>query len=297
MKVVLFCGGMGMRLREYSESIPKPMVPIGSRPILWHLMKYYAHFGHKDFILCLGWKGDAIKDYFLNYDECVSNDFVMRKGGEIDLLGSDIHDWTITFVETGLQSNVGERLRLVEPYLQGEDVFLANYSDGLTDMHLPTLIDYFYERGSIGSCLGVRPNQTFHLVDSDENGLVTDLTPVTRAELWMNGGFFVFSNEIFRFMREGEELVLEPFQRLMAQKKLSILQYEGFWSCMDTYKEKQRLDDLYAPGDTPWQVWNHRPEDVPRRLEAFRPVNGTGGRRSVVRERTADRRLRLKDLD
>jgi len=259
MKVILFCGGQGMRLREYSENIPKPMVNIGNRPILWHLMKYYAHFGHKEFILCLGWKGNAIKDYFLNYDECVSNNFVLRTGGQVDLLGSDIHDWNITFVDTGQMSCVGERLMAVEPYLEDDDVFLANYSDGLSDLHLPDLIDYFLHRDSIATCLGVRPNQTFHLVDIDGQGLVTDLTPVAQAELWMNGGFFVMRREIFDYMRDGEELVLEPFQRLMAIKKLSILQYDGFWSCMDTYKEKQQLDEMYAQGNAPWEVWKSAP--------------------------------------
>jgi len=259
MKVVLFCGGMGMRLREYSESIPKPMVRIGTRPILWQLMKYYSHFGHNDFILCLGWKGDVIKDYFLNYDECTSNNFVLRTGKQVDLLGSDIHDWTITFVDTGLSSNIGDRLQAVRPYLEGEDVFLANYSDGLTDLHLPTIIDYFHQQDSVATFLGVRPRQSFHLVGTDGGGLVTDLKPIADAGLWMNGGFFVLRSEIFQNMRDGEELVLEPFQRLMVQKKLSIFQYEGFWGCMDTFKEKQALDEMVAAGNRPWEVWNLPP--------------------------------------
>jgi glucose-1-phosphate cytidylyltransferase len=258
MKVVLFCGGLGLRLRDYSESIPKPMVTIGPRPILWQLMKYYAHFGHKDFILCLGWKGNAIKDYFLNYDECASNNFVLRKGSRVDLLGSDIQDWTITFVDTGLTSNIGQRLKAVEPYLQGEDVFLANYSDALTDLHLPGLIDYFHQRDSIATCLGVKPRQSFHLVDSDGDGLVTGLTPIAESGLWMNGGFFALRSEIFQYIKDGEELVIEPFQRLMALKKLSILHYDGFWGCMDTYKEKQLLDDMYQSGRRPWEVWNEQ---------------------------------------
>ena len=262
MKVVLFCGGLGMRLREYSESVPKPMVNIGTRPILWHLMKYYAHYGHKDFILCLGWKGDIIKDYFLNYDECVSNNFVLRTGGQVTLLGSDIHDWNITFVDTGQTACVGERLACIEPFLEDDEVFLANYSDGLSDLHLPRAIDYFYQHDSIATCLGVRPNQSFHLVESDETGLVTDLTPVGSTDLWMNGGFFVMHRKIFYYIEEGEELVLEPFQRLMARKKLSILQHDGFWSCMDTYKEKQQLDETYAQGNAPWEVWKSLPARV-----------------------------------
>src|SRR6201998_4508801 len=142
MKVVLFCGGLGMRIREYPEPVPKPMITIGYRPILWHVMKYYAHYGHNDFILCLGYKGDVIKEYFLNYDECLSNDFVLSTGARrIDLLRKDIADWRITFVDTGMTSNIGERLKAVEPFLRGETMFLANYSDGLTDFPLPLLID------------------------------------------------------------------------------------------------------------------------------------------------------------
>src|SRR3954468_9817857 len=134
MKVVLFCGGLGMRMREFSEAVPKPMVPIGYRPILWHVMKYYAHHGHKDFILCLGYQADVIKSYFLEYNECLSNDFVLSKGGKnLELLTTDIDRWRITFVDTRLKSNIGQRLKAVERQLEGEEMFLANYSDGLSD--------------------------------------------------------------------------------------------------------------------------------------------------------------------
>ena len=134
MKVVIFCGGLGTRLREYSETIPKPLVNIGERPIIWHLMKYYAHFGHKDFILCLGYRGDLIKNFFLNYNECDSNDFVLSESGrKIELFNEDTSDWRITFVDTGLKSNIGQRLKAVEKHLEGEEVFLANYTDGLSD--------------------------------------------------------------------------------------------------------------------------------------------------------------------
>src|SRR6266702_7180278 len=147
MKVVLFCGGLGLRLRDYSETIPKPMVTIGYRPILWHVMKYYAHFGHKDFILCLGYRADVIKNYFVNYSELISNDFVLRNGGrDVKVFNRDIDDWTITFVDTGANTNIGQRLKAVEKYLDGDEVFLANYSDNLTDFQLPKLIDRFHEQ-------------------------------------------------------------------------------------------------------------------------------------------------------
>jgi len=255
MKVVLFCGGLGLRLREYNESVPKPMVPIGYRPIMWHLMKYYAHYGHTDFILCLGWQANAVKDFFLNYNECVSNNFVLQKNGEVELLNSDIHDWTITFVDTGVNANIGQRLKAVEPYLEGEKVFLANYSDGLTDLPLPELTDHFFDHDSIATCMAVKPNQSFHLIDADDNGLVNKLTPMADANIWMNAGFFVFSSEIFDHIHEGEELVLEPFERLTAKQKLRVYRHHGFWGCMDTYKEKQVLDGMYQRGEAPWTVW------------------------------------------
>ncbi len=256
MKVVLFCGGLGTRLREFSSNIPKPMVNIGYRPILWHVMKYYAHYGHKDFILCLGYKADAIKNYFLNYDECVSNDFTLLKGGkQIQLVSSDIEDWKITFVDTGLHSNIGQRFKAVEEYLEGEEVFLANYSDGLTDLHLPDLIEDFYKHNKIASFLCVKPSQSFHLVSSEENGCVNDIKDIRQAGIRINGGFFVFKKDIFKYMEAGEELVLEPFQRLIKLKQLFAYNYDGFWGCMDTFKEQQQLDDMYTQGKAPWVVW------------------------------------------
>lgn len=256
MKVVLFCGGFGMRLREYSEAIPKPMVNIGYRPIMWHIMKYYAHFGHKDFILCLGWQANAIKEYFLDYNECLSNDFVLSSGGNaLKLLGSDIHDWTITFVDTGTTTIIGQRLKAVEPYLEGEETFLANYADGLTDLHLPDLVDFHRRRDSVATFLSVRPTQSFHAVMADRSGHVRDIQAVSDGDMWMNGGYFVLDHRIFNYLRKGEELVEEPFQRLIAERRLATYRHNGFWCCMDTYKEKQTLDDMHARGDTPWEVW------------------------------------------
>jgi len=256
MKVVIFCGGLGMRLRDYAENIPKPMVPIGYRPILWHVMKYYAHFGHKDFILCLGHRADAIKHYFLNYDECLSNDFKLSRGGKhVDLFNSDIDDWKITFADTGVTSNIGQRLMAVEKYVEDEEVFLANYCDGLSDVHLPDLIDLAQQRKHVGTFLSVKPNLTYHVVDADEDGVVREMRPIQQSALRVNGGYFVFRREIFQCIREGEELVLEPFQRLISKKQLLAHRYDGFFATMDTFKDKQQLDDLYASGNAPWEVW------------------------------------------
>jgi glucose-1-phosphate cytidylyltransferase len=257
MKVVLFCGGLGMRIRD-AENLPKPMVQIGYRPILWHVMKYYAHFGHKDFILCLGYGADTIKNYFLNYNECVSNDFVLSGGGKrLDLISSDIHDWRITFVDTGIHSNIGQRLKAVERYLAGEESFFANYSDGLSDLPLPQQLEHFREHKKIASFLCVRPNLSYHLVSLQEgNGsLVSGIHAINNGTVLINGGFFIFRKEIFGYIREKEELVAEPFHRLLQEKQLIGYPYNGFWASMDTFKDRQRLEGLYSEGIAPWELW------------------------------------------
>jgi glucose-1-phosphate cytidylyltransferase len=227
---------------------------------VWYIMKYYAHFGHTDFILCLGSKGNLIKDYFLNYNECASNDFVLKSGGsQISLFNRDIHDWKITFVDTGIAANVGQRLKAVQRHLEGESVFLANYADGLSDLPLPPLIDYFHEHQAIAAFVAVKPSQGWHTVTMDDEGTVKTVRGISSSDVWMNGGYFVLSNAIFDHLREGEELVCEPFQRLIAIEKLFAYKYEGFWGSMDTFKEKQRLDDMYARGDSVWEVWKTAP--------------------------------------
>jgi glucose-1-phosphate cytidylyltransferase len=256
MKVVLFCGGLGMRLREHSESLPKPLVTVGPRPILWNLMKYYAHYGHRDFILCLGHGAEAIKSYFLNYDERLSNDFVLRKGGaDVELLARDIDDWTITFVDTGLRSNIGMRLRAVRSHLEGEEAFLANYADGLSDLPLDRYLEHFREHRRIASMLSVPAPQTVHMIHAEKSGLVQSIEHVRSSELRMNAGFFAFRREIFDYIGEGEELVVEPFQRLIQARELVAYPHDGFWMAMDTFKDKQHFEALVASGTTPWQVW------------------------------------------
>jgi len=256
MKVVLFCGGAGMRLRGYTDDIPKPMVQIGPRPILWHLMKYYAHFGHKDFILCLGLKGNVIKDYFLNYDESVSNDFIWAQGGQkIHLLNRDIDDWTITFVETGANATIGERLKAVEPFLDGEEMFLANYGDGVSDVPLPSMLETFRQSHAIALLLLVQPTASFDIVNARSGGIVTDISALNRTDIWINGGFFALRDEIFRYIHPGDELVREPFQRLIEKQALLAYKYTGFWHCMDTFKDKQHLEEL-DHGPAPWRVWH-----------------------------------------
>jgi glucose-1-phosphate cytidylyltransferase len=262
MKVVLFCGGLGMRLREVSENVPKPMVPIGYRPIIWHLMKYYAYYGHKDFILALGHKADTFKSYFLNYQEWLSNDFILDGlSHQPQLLHTDIHDWKITFVDTGVNSNIGMRLKAVEKHLAGEEAFLANYSDGLTDLPLDKLIDFFKAKNKIATFMSVHTGQSFHTVSVKADGTVESIQDMAQAGLTINGGFFAFKREIFDYLKPGEELVHEPFQRLIAKGELTAYHHSGFWGCMDTFKDKQRLDDLYARGDAPWEVWKKTPAE------------------------------------
>lgn len=260
MKVVLFCGGLGTRLREHSDAIPKPLVEIGYRPIIWHLMRYYAHFGHKDFILCLGYRGDMIRQFFLDFRAAMSTDFALSEGGrKIRLLGESEEDWQVTCVDTGMHSNLGERLSRVRHLLQGEEMFLANYSDGLSDLPLVEHVDIFQKGNSIASFLSVRPSQSFHAVKADAGGLVSAIEPVSASDYWINGGFFCLRSEIFDYMRHGEELVVEPFQRLISEKRLSTLKYEGFWAAMDTFKDKITLNRMEARGNCPWMVWKNAP--------------------------------------
>lgn len=256
MKVVLFCGGMGTRLGGTSDNLPKPMVKIGYRPILWHIMKYYAFFGHKDFVLCLGYKADVIKDYFLNYNECISNDFMMLNGGkDLRLKTSDIGDWAINFIDTGLKTNIGQRLKAVEPYIGEDTIFMANYADGLTDTNLTAMLDFFVETGKTACFICATPAQSFHVVNVGEGGLVADIKYVRDSNLLINGGFFIFRREIFNYIRPGEELVIEPFQRLINEQQLVAYRADRFW-CMDTFKEHQELNDLHNQGHAPWEVWN-----------------------------------------
>jgi glucose-1-phosphate cytidylyltransferase len=260
MKVVLFCGGLGTRLRDFSETIPKPMVTIGYRPILWHVMKYYAYYGHKDFILCLGYRADAIKTYFLNYNECTSNDFVLSAGGKkLELSNSDIDDWRITFVDTGIESNIGQRLKAVEKHLEGEDEFFANYSDGVTDLPLPQQLEHFRLHDKTASFLCVRPNLSYHIISLEEGNakLVSALHAINNGSVRVNGGFFIFKRKIFDYLDGRQELVNGPFQRLIDEKQLIGYPYDGFWAAMDTFKDRQQLENLCGYGNAPWEIWKN----------------------------------------
>jgi glucose-1-phosphate cytidylyltransferase len=259
MKVVLFCGGLGTRIREYSEAVPKPMIPIGHEPILWHVMQYYSQYGHRDFVLCMGYKAAVIKEFFLGYKPQIHTDCIVSGGGsKVELLGRPQEDWRIALIDTGIWRNIGERLWAVKDQVQGEDMFMANYSDGLTDVDLDDMIARFKESGKVACFLAVRPALTFHLADIDDAGRVRAMRASDDADIWINGGYFLMRPEIFDYMRDGEELVVDPFRRLIEADQLLAYKYTGFWRAMDTLRDRQALEDMVERGNMPWRFSDGR---------------------------------------
>ncbi|AKU15930.1 glucose-1-phosphate cytidylyltransferase [Luteipulveratus mongoliensis] len=268
MKVVLFCGGLGLRMRVGDDPRPKPMMSIGDRPVLWHIMRYYAHFGHTEFILCLGYGAEVVKDYFLHYDETASNDFVLSDGGRsIELMSTDISDWRITFVDTGLTTEIGERLRRVRPHLGADDTFLAHYGDVLTDAPLNEFIDTFERHDAAGSLMAVPPPGSFHLVRTGDDDLhVAGFQSARDLPMRINGGFFILRQEIFDFLEEGEDLVTDACAKAARAGRMLALPYDGFWAPMDTLKERATLEDLYRSGESPWTLWRSGTESIESRV-------------------------------
>jgi glucose-1-phosphate cytidylyltransferase len=266
MKVVLFCGGLGMRMRDGATSAPKPMAMIGERPLLWHVMRYYAHYGHRDFVLCLGYGASAVKDFFLNYDETRSNDFVFEGGARnIELFKADISDWRITFVDTGLLSPIGERLRRVRRFVEDEDMFLANYADVFTDAPLPEMVSQFAASTSaVASLLAVPLQSSHHVVEIDGSGIVNQVTPMRDLRQWENGGYFVLRPEIFDYLSEGEDLVEDVLPRLVPQGRVLAFPHKGYWSPADTLKERAQLEAMYDRGHCPWMIWDPERAAAPK---------------------------------
>ena len=256
MKVVLFCGGKGLRMQEASRRIPKPMVTIGGRPVLWHVMKYFAHHGHTEFILCLGHKSDVIKEYFLNYSEALSNDFVLTAGGQrVKLLHEDISDWKISFIDTGYSANVGQRLRAVREHIGDDEYFLANYGDVLTDAPLNEMISQLKGLNRVASFLCVQPSYSFHTVQMKDEHLVGGVRSITETDLWINGGYFVLRQDLFDYLEPGFELVTDCFERLIEIEQLVAYKHHGFWAPMDTLKEQMELEAMVEAGGGPWRLW------------------------------------------
>lgn len=270
MKVVLFCGGLGMRMRDGVSTAPKPMAMVGERPLLWHVMRYYAHFGHTDFVLCLGYGASAVKDFFLNYDETRSNDFVIENGAhDVKLFSTDISDWRITLVDTGLHSAIGERLRRVRRFVQDEPMFMANYADVLTNAPLPDMIERFKASDAVASLLAVPLQSSHHVVDIGEDGIITQVTPMQDLRQWENGGYFLLRPEIFDHLHEGEDLVEDALMlRLVPQKRVLAYSYKGYWTPADTVKERAQLEEMYHRGTCPWMIWD------PERSGAAKAING-----------------------
>lgn len=256
MKVVLFCGGLGTRIREYSEAIPKPMIPVGYQPILWHVMQYYSYFGHTDFILCLGYKANVVRDFFLthrpqSYADCV----VSNHGGNVEIIGNPVEEnWNVSLIDTCPWRNIGQRLWAVRDFVKDEDIFLANYSDGLCDADLNEMIAQFKKSGKLACFLAVRPPLSYHIVDMDDTGKVSGMRSWDRFDFWVNGGFFLLRPKIFEYMNEGEELVVEPFQRLADAGQLLAIKHKGFFRAMDTLKDRQALEDMVEQGNMPWRL-------------------------------------------
>lgn len=257
MKVVLFCGGLGMRMRDGVTNAPKPMAMVGDRPLMWHVMRYYAHYGHTEFILCLGYGASHVKDFFLSYDETKSNDFVLDRGGEVELFKTDISDWKITFVDTGLNSAIGERLRRVRRFVENEEMFLANYADVFTNASVSDMISGFKATDATVSLLAVPPQSSHHVVEIGERGLITGVTPVRDLTQWENGGYFVIRPEIFDHLNEGEDLVEDAImRRLVPEGKAIAYPWKGYWTPADTVKERAQLEEMYYRGNCPWMVWD-----------------------------------------
>jgi len=253
MKVVLFCGGLGTRIREFSEAVPKPMIPIGHQPILWHIMDYYSRYGHHDYVLCLGYKANTIKDFFLSNRARLFSDLVVTgNGSKVQILDDAREDWRITMIDTGIWRNIGSRLWAVREHVKDEEMFAANYSDGLSDVNLDDMVAKFKASDKIACFMAVRPPLTYHLADIAPDGRVKNFVASENSNLWINGGYFLFKQEIFDYMNDGEELVVEPFKRLIAEDKLMAYKHEGFFRSMDTLRDRPVLEDMFERGETPW---------------------------------------------
>ena len=258
MKVVVLCGGLGTRLREETEYRPKPMVEIGGRPMLWHIMKLYAHRGFADFVLCLGYRGNMIKEYFLNY-EAMNNDFTICLGQESKIQYNAVHEeqgFQVTLADTGLATMTGGRLKRIEKYIDG-DIFMLTYGDGLADLDVRKLLDFHYHHGKIATVTAVLPPSRYGVLQISNSGQVDKFLEKPRTESFASAGFFVFHRRVFDYLGNDDACVLEhePLERLAADGQLVAYQHEGFFYAMDTYREYQYLNELWASNQAPWRVW------------------------------------------
>lgn len=256
-KVIILCGGMGTRLREETEFKPKPLVPIGGKPILWHIMNIYSHYGFNDFVLCLGYKGDMIKQYFLNYND-FEGDFTLNlKTNKKQTAASKIPDWNITFADTGLLSETGSRIKQIEKYVGGDKFFLT-YGDGVSNVNISDLLKFHNNHGKIATVTTVRPITRFGNLSISNGNIITDFTKKTVAhEGWIDGGFFVFNRKFFDYVDKNPGCMLEgqPLKRLASEGQFVAYKHDGFWQCMDTIRDHQILNEIWASGNAPWKIW------------------------------------------
>ncbi len=256
MKAVMLCGGLGTRLREQTEFRPKPMVEVGGKPILWHIMKIFAHYEIRDFVVCIGYRGDVIKEYFLDY-EARNNDFTISLGRSHDITFHDQHqesDWRVTVADTGAETQTGGRVKRVQRYVDG-DRFMVTYGDGLADVNIKELLAFHEAHGRLATITTVRPLSRFGVLDIDDDGGVEHFREKPQVDGWVNAGFFVFEREVFDYLDEDCVLERDPLERLAKEGQLSAYRHEGFWQPMDTYRESQLLNDLWNEG-APWRVWD-----------------------------------------
>jgi len=255
MKVVILCGGKGTRLREETEHKPKPMVEIGGRPIIWHIMKLYSYYGFKDFVLCMGYKHQVIREYFLNYRYMNSDVTVsMNSDYRVTCHNSPDEDWNITLAYTGLETKKGGRIKKIETYLDGER-FMVTYGDGVSNLNIQELIAWHEKERALATFTGVHPISRFATVEQDASGKVTEWDEKKPLESYINAGFFVFENKILDYIDGNVELEEQPMKNLAREGKLSMYKHNGFWRCMDTYRDYLLLEDLWRSGKPPWKVW------------------------------------------
>ena len=260
MKTVILCGGFGTRIRDVAQDIPKPLIPIGRLPILWHIMKHYAAHGHKDFVLCLGYRGDLIKDFFVNYQSHISDFTVtLGKNNILEFHGShDEADWRVTLADTGLKAMTGARVKRVQKYLKGEKEFFLTYGDGVSDINLDDLLKFHRSHGRTLTMTGVRPSSRWGEVEIANGGQVLEFNEKPQASAGLiNGGFFVGNQALFNFLDDREDLVFEqePLQNLVKQKELMLFEHAGFWQAMDTYRDFKYLNKVLEDGRARWITW------------------------------------------
>ena len=258
MKVVILCGGLGTRLREETEYRPKPMVRVGDKPILWHIMKIYSYYGFNEFVICLGYKGNMIKDYFLNY-EPMNEDFTIKLGNNKRIKFHNQHqeqDWSITLADTGEKTQTGGRVKKIEKYIS-EDSFMLTYGDGVSDVDIKNLVEYHKSNGKIGTMTGVHPSSRFGEFLMQDNQVIQFSEKPQVKEGLINGGFFVFNKEFFDYLNDDESCILEqkPLENLASDKELMVYPHQGFWQCVDTYRELETLNNLWRSSNAPWKVW------------------------------------------